>query len=124
MAGESPSPIRLLGLLSGGPGVVRTQHFIGMPPENGAKCDRRLLPRADFVILEQTPEGYFLYRYTGEGKFGGDTWHQSVEEAKAQTGFEFPLTVTQWSEISADVADLIEFGIREWNAFQSDGETQ
>ena len=41
------------------------------------------------MILDQTEEGFLLVRYSAEGKFSGDTWHQSLDDAKDQAEFEF-----------------------------------
>ena len=47
------------------------------------------LPRARRVEIEGRAGEYFLIRYGERNEFAGDTWHQTIEEAKGQAKFEF-----------------------------------
>lgn len=59
--------------------------FLGKPPElTGGRDRRRPLPPADIVILDPRDEGVFLWRFTVDGVYAGDTWHRNTEEAKQQ----------------------------------------
>jgi hypothetical protein len=53
----------------------------------------------------------FLYRMTKHGESGGDTWHQSVEDAQHQAKYEYGDAVGAWNEIPADVPDAREFAV-------------
>ena len=53
------------------------------------------LPQPDRVEieLEGGPEGScMMYRYTSSGEFCGDTWHETLEDAIAQAGYEYGLS--------------------------------
>jgi hypothetical protein len=50
--------------------------------------------------IEETTEGFFLYRLDLSGQCISDTWHQSLEEAKEQAKFEFLISEHEWLEVS------------------------
>jgi len=56
------------------------------------------LPPPDFVEIKADASGFFLLRFNSQGVFSGDTWHQSVEEAKAQARFEYEIAEHDWVE--------------------------
>lgn len=70
----------------------------------------RLFTRAGvtFLIIEQTREGFFLHTLPKDG-FAGDTWHQTLEDAKHQATYEFGDSVERWEEVPAHVSDLRAF---------------
>ena len=51
------------------------------------------LPEPDYVVIEfDEPESdCFLFRYTDDGSFCGDTWHETLERAFRQAEYEFGL---------------------------------
>ena len=78
-----------------------------------AISDEKLLPIADVLLLvvDEDP-GAMLFRYTTAGEFGGDTWHQSVDEARAQAAFEYgDALLVPWLPVPDDVADPHQFAI-------------
>lgn len=46
----------------------------------------------------QDESGFFLFRYTAKEKFAGDTWHETVKDAKAQALAELSILAEDWSE--------------------------
>jgi hypothetical protein len=61
------------------------------------------------LIIEETPEGFFLYSFRRDG-FAGDTWHPSLAEAKEQGRRffgenSFPI----WTPVPETVTDLADF---------------
>jgi hypothetical protein len=60
-------------------------------------------PRARVVLLAKHPDGWFLYRYSSDGAFAGDTWHQSREDALDQATFEFGVALSTWAGVPDDV---------------------
>jgi hypothetical protein len=86
-------------------------HYRGLPQElspNGVPPS--LLPlRPDFLAIEETSEGFFLFRYTRNQEFCGDTWHQSLQEAEEQAIYEFGSSLV-WSEIPPGIEDPIAYG--------------
>lgn len=56
-----------------------TIHFQGMPPElTGGQDQREALPWPRVLLIEEEREGIFLYRFSEDGSFGGDTWHMDL----------------------------------------------
>jgi hypothetical protein len=50
----------------------------------------------DLHIL-QTDEGFFLVSESSHPHFGGgDTWHQTLEDAMAQAEFQFAVKSSEW----------------------------
>jgi hypothetical protein len=47
------------------------------------------MPHPDVVLLEGHADGPMLYRYTAHGDFGGDTWHETLDDAKRQAVLEY-----------------------------------
>jgi hypothetical protein len=64
------------------------------------------------LIIEETPEGCFLYSFGGDG-FVGDTWHPSIAEAKEQaTQFFGKNSIPIWTPVPESVTDLADFARR------------
>jgi hypothetical protein len=64
---------------------------------NGTK-----LPPARHLVLEQHPEGTYIFRYADKWDFSGDTWHANAEEALGQIEYEFDVTGLEWQQISEE----------------------
>lgn len=86
---------------------TRTVHYRGASP---AVADilgfpaGEIMARAAVVIIE--PEkgaggSFFLIRFSSDGQEVGDTWHQSVEDAKHQAAFEFGDSLGDWNQSHA-----------------------
>jgi hypothetical protein len=88
----------------------RTRHYLGLPPgiieRSGPGED---LPLPQVVIIEETPSGFMLDRYTKDGRFGGDTWHVDLDEAKSQAEYEYGDSLGAWNPIPAEVEDTVAF---------------
>jgi hypothetical protein len=69
------------------------------------------MPPADVLVIDDRPDGIFLFRCTAAGEFGGDTWHRSVDEAKDQAAYEFGPDV-RWRPIPETESDPVAFAIR------------
>ena len=63
------------------------------------------------VTLDERPDGVFLYRYTADGRFAGDTWHANIDDAKHQASFEFGDLLSEWKAIPENVEDIISYGL-------------
>jgi hypothetical protein len=66
-------------------------------------------PYPDILIIEGDNKRVFLKRYTSTRKFGGDTWHQNIEDAKQQARDEYGKRVGEWQEIPEEVNDPLEY---------------
>jgi hypothetical protein len=90
-----------------------SSNFAGLPPDlTEGEDQRRPLPHPDVLVIEAEPEGVFLFRYTAAGEFGGDTWHESIADAKAQAEFEYGDAVGGWFEIPTDERDAESYALR------------
>ena len=74
----------------------------------------KLLPIADVLLLVSDDDpGAMLFRYTTAGEFGGDTWHPSVDAARAQAADEYgEALLVPWLIVPEDVEDPHVFAIR------------
>jgi hypothetical protein len=106
--------MRLLAIVPIGGAGSKVGHFTGLPPAlTDGKDTRQQMGGARFAVIEDTAEGVFLYRYGSGGEFVGDTWHQSIDDAKHQAVFEYGDSISTWSEIPPAVQDVVEFGINQ-----------
>ena len=64
------------------------------------------------MLIEQKPKGFFLYRYTAEGVFAGDTWHMTLADAKYQAEQEYRETLGEWKDIPATAGDAQKYALR------------
>lgn len=77
--------------------IPRVRHLRGMPPVATGDVDQReAFPRAEVVIITALPEGCFLDRYSRDGEKAGNTWHPTVDEARAQAEWEFDGALSDW----------------------------
>lgn len=105
--------MRILAVISDRGGVVgKTKHYVGFPPDLTQGMDtRRELGPAVFLVIEEKPDGVFLYRYGPEGVFAGDTWHTSVDDAKHQAKYEYGDSVRDWQPVPSDTSDVVSYGL-------------
>lgn len=77
---------------------VKAKHALGTLGPDGPKSTGELSKsfRVEIVFDEL---GAFMLRYDKNGDFCGDTWHQTIEEAKAQASFEFNTNEADWVEV-------------------------
>lgn len=72
-----------------------------------AISEEKMLPIADvlLIIVDDDP-GAMLYRYTAHGELGGDTWHATIEDARAHAAFEYgEALLLPWMDVPDEVAD-------------------
>jgi hypothetical protein len=98
--------VRLIAVV--GPMVDKQQtiHTIGLP--DGPQT---MMPFPDVPFLEGDETSYMLYRYTADGRFGGDTWHQTLEEAMHQAEFEYGEALGPWLAVPAIEPNGHEYAI-------------
>jgi hypothetical protein len=100
-------------------GPPRVRHYVGLPAAIAAGSPQRDLPAARVLIIRELDRQIFLYRYDEAGAFGGDTWHQTVEDAKHQADFEYGPLQTAWRETPPELQDPQQ--IVRWMLGQSAG---
>jgi hypothetical protein len=104
--------MRLFTAISSGGGSSRVKHYHGLPPVlTGGEDTRQELGCARFLVIEENPDGIFLYRYGAHGECVGDTWHMNVDDAKHQASFEYGDGLKEWTEVPPEVEDVAVFGL-------------
>jgi hypothetical protein len=92
-----------------------THHYVASIAEDtGDLVVEEELPWPTVLLIRPGKEsGFLLYRYTQDGRFAGDTWHLTLEDAKHQADFEFGESLGAWREVPAGVPDPITFALQE-----------
>lgn len=94
------------------PSLVQREprHFQGLPPVLTNSVDTRIpLPPGRILLISRTSSGIFLYRYTANGGYAGDTWHANVDDALEQASFEFEEDLNEWQDVPEGVVDALVF---------------
>lgn len=89
-----------------------TRHFVGNLDRNGVgPTDLAPMGWPRVLLILRNASGVFLDRLSSEGESVGDTWHQTVEEAKEQAAEEFGELHSPWRVVPEGVPDnaLLEF---------------
>jgi hypothetical protein len=73
----------------------RTKHYLGSL-EDGEPVKEEALPRATTLEIVERDGVYFLTRLSKDGKFAGETAHETLEEAKRQAKYEFEVDNEDW----------------------------
>jgi hypothetical protein len=63
--------------------------------------------RVEIELDASEDEPCMMYRYTADGQFCGDTWHQSFEEAIAQEKYEYGLDRSDFSTASPSQDSIV-----------------
>lgn len=102
--------IRLFAFLSANHETAQHVQFQGLPEAlSGRKDSRRELPHAQILLIEEREDGIYLYRFTADGRFGGDTWHVDIEDAKHQANSEYGRAVGEWYTVPPQAEDSLEY---------------
>ena len=73
-----------------------TKHFHSEIVAGGV-VPRTELPVAEWVAIEHTDGGYYLFYYDLKDECIADTWHATLNEAKEQAKFEFAIEEDDWT---------------------------
>ena len=71
----------------------------------------RELPLADLLYLEVDTSSAMLFRYTRASEFGGDTWHETPEDAYDQATFEYGDALGPWEDVPEEAQDGRAFAV-------------
>ncbi|WP_438040874.1 hypothetical protein [Sorangium sp. So ce128] len=70
------------------------------------------MPPAEVVLMEVLNDGSaFLYRFSRDGIFAGDTWHERREDAEDQLEFEVGGAVGAWTAVPLNVEDAQAYAV-------------
>ncbi|TAH50148.1 MAG: hypothetical protein EYC68_14960 [Chloroflexota bacterium] len=104
---------RLFALVRQTKDLPRVKHFLGAPPEItvGGKDERKLLPWPRVLMIEEQSGGVFLFRFGEDGSFAGDTWHDSMDDAKRQAEYEYGDSLGEWKQMPSGIKDPVAFAL-------------
>jgi hypothetical protein len=83
-----------------------------MPPELTGRQDYReklIWPRV--LVVEEKPDGVFLFRFGADRSFSGDTWHMSISDAKHQAEYEYGDMLSEWKQVPQEATDVVAFAL-------------
>ena len=91
----------------------RVEHRVGLPTELAGTIregDRLAFP--EILVIEKKSEGnVFLFRLTRDGSPCGDTWHQSIEDARHQAEYEYGDVAGSWQPIPQTIVDPQDYAL-------------
>jgi hypothetical protein len=77
-------------------------------PESKENAKKRL-PSTQILLIVEMRFGVYLFRFSEELYYAGDTWHQTMAEAKLQVVYEYDVADNAWQIIPDDVVDMVKF---------------
>jgi hypothetical protein len=99
---------RLVALIGASEGQGHAVSTGGVDALDAAK----MLPAADVLLLVAGADpDAMIFRYSAFGELGGDSWHLSVADAKAQAGAEYGEALLSWEAVPDDVADAHAYAV-------------
>ncbi len=104
---------RLVATVTGRPAELRTKHYRGLPPEltDGQDARKMMGWPAVLLIREEGDGSASLYRYTAEREIAGDTWHETLDDAKHQAEFEFAPHYSEWVAVPPNIEDPVAYAL-------------
>jgi hypothetical protein len=75
----------------------KTKHLLGTQTDH-ASLRITELPDPVAVRLVEQDGAFFLFRLDENGEYISDSWHATVDEAKAQANFEYDIEEVDWTE--------------------------
>ena len=79
--------------------------------EPGEPDTRQRLPIPLVIVVSTRRDGIFLERFDEAGADAGDSWHQSIEEAKEQAREEYGESIGVWMPVPDSEEDPVAFGL-------------
>jgi hypothetical protein len=74
----------------------KTTHLQGAPA--GGLIEVTKLPDPKTVEVVEQDGSFFLLRLDEQGECVADTWHETIEAAKAQANFEYGIEEGDWKD--------------------------
>ena len=106
---SQPNRTRLLALVGPLETHRRITQTAGFPIDPS-----KMLPPPDVILLvaDDADPGAMLFRYTVHGEFGGDTWHESVDDAREHAIYDYSDALGDWVDVPVDVEDAHAYAIQ------------
>ena len=103
-----PNRTRSLALVGPLEGYRRITQTAGFPIDPS-----QMLPPPDVILLvaDAADPGAMLFRYTVHGEFGGDTWHQTADDAREHAIYDYSDALGDWVDVPDDVEDAHAYAI-------------
>jgi hypothetical protein len=104
-----PNRTRSLALVGPLEGHRRITQTAGFPIDPS-----QMLPPPDVILLvaDEAEAGAMLFRYTVHGEFGGDTWHQSADDAREHAIYDYSDALGDWIDVPEDIEDAHAYAIQ------------
>ncbi len=86
--------------------------YVGLPPMEPSEPDTRqrmAVPRV--LVLATRSDGVFLERFDAQGNEVGDTWHESIDDGKAQALAEYGENLGTWTDVPESESDPVVFAL-------------
>jgi hypothetical protein len=73
---------------------------------------QKMMPFPDVLLLEGDAGGCMIYRYRIDREFCGDSWYQSVDDAKSQVMSEYGNALGDWLPVPVSESNGVKYAIR------------
>jgi len=106
---SQPNRTRSLALVGPLEGHRRITQTAGFPIDPS-----QMLPPPDVILLvaDAADPGAMLFRYTVHGEFGGDTWHQTADDAREHAIYDYSDALGDWVDVPDAVEDAHAYAIQ------------
>jgi hypothetical protein len=81
--------------------TAKATHLHGVPTSGVIEVTK--VPDPKTVEVVEQEGAFYLLRLDGDGRCIADTWHETVEGAKAQASFEYGIEESDWKKIENGV---------------------
>lgn len=96
------------------PSEPKVRHYKGLPPQlTGGADSREQLAVPILLLIEQEADGASLYRYDADGRIVGDTFHETLDDARRQAHLEYGKQPADWEPVPDNVEDPFIFGTKD-----------
>jgi hypothetical protein len=74
------------------------------------RADPGQMPPPRILLIEESErEDALLIGYESGSEFSGDTWHESVEEAKLAAADRYGVALEEWQDVPPDAEGAVAF---------------
>lgn len=81
------------------------RQFKGLPPELDPERGWEPMAWPRVLLIHESYGQIFIDRLTPDGTFAGNTWHETVEQAKAEAEDEYPGLLSHWLPVPPEISN-------------------